>query len=628
MKRLSVCAALSLAALALPGSAHAMSCEQILAAIQRGESSQSISSRMASEGGLTESTLQCLVDGGAPAWALSTARALLASQGPSEAPSPSLDPEPIAAAPEPLEEPAPPPSPRPSPKPSDPPRTARPAPAPAPAPAARPSPRRSPAAVAPSRPVIAPSPAYSGPSWPGVTVDPGLTESYTDYGVNGFETTREDPWSTFAADVDNGSYTMTRRKLIEGYLPPQAAVRAEEFVNYLPYEYARPPEGAPFGVDVEMAHNPWSETHIVRIGVQGKRVLEDRRKPVHLTFLVDTSGSMQSSDKLPLVKRALTMLSEELEDGDTVSLVVYAGSAGLVLPPTPVSQRAKILQALAQLEAGGSTAMGAGIELAYRQARASYEDGAVNRVIIASDGDANVGQTDHASLSKMIRGYAEDGITLTTLGFGEGNYRDTTMEQIANDGDGNYFYLDSEREAQRVLVDKMTSTLEVIAKDVKIQVEFSPETVRSYRLIGYENRDVADRDFRNDAVDGGEIGSGHQVTALYEVRWTGEPGPLGRVRIRHQAPGPDAPHVERDYALAPEVNADVDAASRQFRMALASATFAEILRGSPYAEEVSLADVQWLARGAARAEYPEDSELVQLIGRAITLRGQGAVSGM
>jgi Ca-activated chloride channel family protein len=609
MKRFSVSAAISLSALMmLPTRAHAMSCEQILAAIGRGESSQSISARMASEGGLTEATLQCLIDRGAPAWAVSAARALSVSQPEPTAPEVMPAPTEPVAAPEPAPPPARVPM-RPAPRPV--PRTTEPRPAPAPQP-----------------PAAAASPVYSQPTWPSVPVDPGLTETYTDYGVNGFVITNEDPWSTFAADVDNGSYTMTRRKLIEGYLPPQAAVRAEEFVNYLPYEYTRPPEGAPFGVDVEMAHSPWNDTYVVRVGIQGKRVLEDRRKPVHLTFLVDTSGSMQSPDKLPMVKRALSMLTRELEDGDTVALVVYAGSAGLVLPPTPISKRSQIEQALAQLEAGGSTAMGAGIDLAYRQARASYEDGAVNRVIIASDGDANVGQTDHGSLSRTIRGYAEDGITLTTLGFGEGNYRDTTMEQIANDGDGNYFYIDSEREAQRVLVDKMTSTLEVIAKDVKIQVEFSPETVKEYRLIGYENRDVADRDFRNDAVDGGEIGSGHQVTALYEVRWTGEPGELGRVRIRHQAPGPDAPHVERSYPLAPKAQSDVDMSSRQFRMALASATFAEILRGSPHAEDASLAEVQWLARGAARAEYAEDSELVQLIGRAITLKKEGAVSGM
>ena len=599
-----------------PVSARAMSCEQILSALASGESQSSVVWRMQQEGGITDGTVRCLSSGGAPALVLNAARLLASTSA-----SPAAEAPPIAA-PATAAEPAPMPSPAPMPARPSPPRTASPKPA-------RALPRSEPpvATSPPARRLVV-TPSYEAPAWDPARPDPSAGEGYVDYGVNPFVSTAIDRMSTFAIDVDTGSYTMTRRKLTEGYLPPVASVRVEEFVNYLPYEYARPPEGSPFGVDIEMARSPWRDTEILRIGVQGKRTLEDRRKPVHLTFLVDTSGSMSSPDKLDLVKRSLTMLTEELSDGDTVAIAVYAGSAGLVLPPTPMSRKAEITSSLARLSSGGSTAMGAGISLAYEAALQSYEDGGVNRVIIASDGDANVGATSHEALSQLIRGYAKRGITLTTLGFGEGNYKDTTMEQLANDGDGNYFYIDSEREARRVLVDKMTSTLEVIAKDVKIQVQFDPKTVSSYRLLGYENRDVADKDFRDDAVDGGEIGSGHQVTAIYEIVRTGERGSLGAVLIRNKAPGPDAPAVERQYALAPESIFDVDTASRQFRMALASATFAEILRNSPHVAWISLSEVQRLAKSAARAEYPEDSELVQLIDRAMALEGSGNLSGM
>lgn len=455
----------------------------------------------------------------------------------------------------------------------------------------------------------------------------GNTEGYTDYGVNDFVAVAEDPLSTFAIDVDTASYTVSRRKLREGYLPPQSAVRVEEFVNYLPYEYRQPASGDPFAVDFEAAPSPWNPRNtIVRVGVQGKKVSMDERADAHLTFLVDVSGSMRSPDKIELLKKSLTMLTEELEDGDTVAIATYAGSTDIVLEPTPISRKADILRALDRLTAGGSTAMASGIDLAYRLADQTYVGGGINRVIICSDGDANVGQTSHEMLSKQIRQYAEKGITLTTLGFGNGNYKDTMMEQLANDGDGNYFYIDTEMEARRVLVDKMTSTLEVIAKDVKIQVDWDPGAVIAYRLIGYENRDVADVDFRNDKVDAGEIGAGHQVTAIYEVALKDDPrGTIATVRVRNKAPGPDAPATERAFSLDASAIRDAsDESSDQFRMAFASATFAEILRGSPHVAEVTLRDVEALARGAQRPEYREDAELVDLIGRAATLRGETA----
>jgi len=455
------------------------------------------------------------------------------------------------------------------------------------------------------------------------------TEQYTDYGVNGFVATAKDPLSTFSVDVDTASYAITRRKLKEGYLPPASAVRVEEFVNYFPYEYRHPAAGDPFAVDFEATPSPWNpRDDIVRIGVQGRRVAYDRRKPVHLTFLVDISGSMRSPDKLDLVKKSLIMLTGALQDGDTVAIATYAGNTSIVLEPTSATSKKTIEGALQRLTAGGSTAMSSGIDLAYRLADASYAEGSVNRVIVCSDGDANVGPSSHEALSKQIHGYAEKGITLTTLGFGNGNFKDTMMEQLADDGDGNYYYIDSQIEARRVLVDKMTSTMEVIAKDVKIQVDWDPSQVIAYRLIGYENRDIADKDFRNDQVDAGEIGSGHQVTALYEVALADHPtGRLATVRVRNKAPGPDSPAVERSFTLAASAIKDsFGEGSDPFRLAVAAGGFAEILRDSPYMQEVSLRDVEAVARGAQRPEYPEDAELVDLIDRASKLKGEGTYS--
>jgi Ca-activated chloride channel family protein len=459
---------------------------------------------------------------------------------------------------------------------------------------------------------------------------PVVTEGgYTDYGVNAFVTAGEDNLSTFAIDVDTASYTMARKSLSGGYLPASGAVRVEEFVNYFPYEYDRPRAQEPFTVDFEATPSPWDEQlTLLRVGVQGKTVTYEERKPVHLTFLVDVSGSMRSADKLGLVKTSLMMLTEELEDGDTVAIATYAGATKVVLPPTPISEKNKIIRSLSGLNAGGSTAMNSGIQLAYNLADKTYKPGSVNRVLVCSDGDANVGQVAVASMSAGIRGYAEKGITLTTLGFGNGNYKDTRMEQLANQGDGNYFYIDTDREARRVLVDKLAGTLEVIAKDVKIQVDFDPDAVLAYRLVGYENRDVADRDFRNDKVDAGEIGAGHQVTALYEVQMHPKAkGDVATVRVRHKAPGPDAPAAEGSWTLSMHsVRSSFAEGSRGFRIAASAGYFAEILRGSPHVREISLSQVAELARKAERPEYGEDRELVQLIETASRLKGEGAVT--
>ena len=439
---------------------------------------------------------------------------------------------------------------------------------------------------------------------------------YTGHDHRAFSDPDVDPLSTFAIDVDTASYSRARRQLSQGYLPAPTSVRPEEFVNALPYDYGAPAPDRPFHVAVQGAPNPFNpDTHLLRIGLQGRRVAADQRKAVHLTFLVDTSGSMQSEDKIGLVKHTLAMLTRELRDGDTVSIVAYAGSAGLVLPPTPMSRRDEVLSALHRLRAGGSTAMGAGLDLAYQLADQTFHDGAVNRVIVLSDGDANVGVTDPAELTRRIRRYAAKGITLTTAGFGSGSYNDHAMEQLANDGDGQYVYIDSEQEARRVFVDHLTSTLEVIAKDVKIQVAFDPAAVAAYRLVGYDNRAIADADFRNDAVDAGEVGSGHRVTALYEVALRpGDHDHLATVQVRAKAPGPDAPAVEWRWPVqARQMRRSIEETSSDFRIALAAAALAEALRNSPHLHGHGYDQIGAIARGALRPEYPEDLELLEMI---------------
>ncbi len=362
------------------------------------------------------------------------------------------------------------------------------------------------------------------------------TERYADYGVNPMVDARQDRLSTFAVDVDTASYSIARRKLRDGALPPRQAVRVEEFVNYFSYGYAPPTQG-PFAVHLAAAPSPFAQGHhVVRVALQGKLVSDAERTPVHLVYLVDTSGSMMSADKIGLAKKSLHILTDSLKPGDTVALCTYAGWVREVLAPTGVDRRADIHGAIDQLTAEGSTAMSSGIDLAYALAKKTLVKGHVNRVVVLSDGDANVGPSSHEDILKQIEQYERDGITLSTVGFGQGNYQDVMMEQLADKGDGNYTYIDDEAQARRVFGKQAGSLLQVIARDAKIQVEFDPEVVKEYRLIGYENRDVADRDFRNDKVDGGEIGAGHAVTALYDVVLKKTDASPLVVRVRHKAP--------------------------------------------------------------------------------------------
>jgi len=451
-------------------------------------------------------------------------------------------------------------------------------------------------------------------------------EGYKNYGINPFTETKKDKLSTFSVDVDTASYTLARRKLVEGMMPPKDSVRVEEFLNYFHYDYPQP-SGHPLAVSLDAAPSPFtSGRHLLRVGVQGKRLSISERKPAHLTFLVDVSGSMQSPDRLPLAKRALRMLVDQLRDGDTVALVTYAGGVKLALPPTGLEKKAEIHAAIEELTAGGSTAMASGIDLAYQQAMKTLDGKSTSRVLILSDGDANVGRTSHEEILKQIRGYVKEGVTLSTFGFGMGNYQDTMMEQLADRGNGNYYYVDSLMAARRIFQEQIGGTLEVIAQDVKLQVEFDPAQVQRYRLVGYENRDIADEDFRNDKVDAGEIGAGHTVTALYELELS--PGAKGdglcTVRIRAKKPrgekADEAAYPFRGEALASRF----DDASADFRFAAAVMGAAEIFRQSPHAEKWSYEQVVRIAKGASPQGSAERQEFIALLERAREIVGQVA----
>ncbi len=464
------------------------------------------------------------------------------------------------------------------------------------------------------KPVIAPSTSNTD------------AEQYTDHGVNPMTSTAKDKFSTFSVDVDTGSYTVTRRKLNEGVNVPASSVRVEEFVNYFGYDYPSPDAGA-FGVHLEAAPSPFSpkkDAYLLRVGVQGKKLAPADRKPVHLTFLVDVSGSMNRPDKLGLAKSSLKILTDRLGAKDSVALVTYAGSNRLVLADTPATEgnKARIKKAIDDLRSGGGTAMSSGMELAYKQAIATTKPGHVSRVLVMSDGDANIGPSSHSQILNQIKAYVDEGVTLSTIGFGMGNYKDTLMEQLSNKGNGNYYYIDSVDEARKVFGEQADGTLEVIAKDVKIQVEFNPEAVSSYRLVGYENRDIADEDFRNDAVDAGEIGAGHSVTAFYEVTLAQGPSRvLAHVRVRAKSPeGQEAEEQIFSMATA-NVREELHQASAGFQFGAAVVAFAEKLRKSPYTGQMTWGLIEELASINATGE--QRKELLELIGTASRLESDG-----
>jgi Ca-activated chloride channel family protein len=407
-----------------------------------------------------------------------------------------------------------------------------------------------------------------------------------DYLVNPFVDAREDNLSTFALDVDTGSYTLARNWIQSGTLPNPAEVRVEEFVNYFEQGY-EVPGGQVFGIFADGAPSVYADdgSTIVRIGIQAGAVPEFARKPASLTFVIDGSGSMADRGKLDLVKQSLELLVDRLTPNDTVAIVAYSDTAWVVLEPTSASERGWISYGIQQLTAGGSTNVEAGLRLGYQYANYTYSTDRVNRVILLSDGVANVGATGPGSILESISQYASLGITLSSMGFGLGEYNDALMEQLANQGDGTYAYIDDLDEARRLFVDNLTGTLQVVARDAKIQVDFNPEVVGQYRLIGYENRAIADQDFRNDQVDAGEIGAGHSATALYALRL--QPGTSGRiatVQLRWQDPDSGQVREINGNLNTWDIAAGFEQTSPRYQLAVTAAQFAEVLRRSPYVD--------------------------------------------
>jgi Ca-activated chloride channel homolog len=475
--------------------------------------------------------------------------------------------------------------------------------------------------------------------------EPGNTEAYALIQENRFLGAYANPLSTFSIDVDAASYTNVRRFLNGGSLPPADAVRLEELVNYFPYHYPDRTGDHPFAVTTETGPCPWAPEHrLVRIGLQAKRLATRDLPPSNLVFLLDVSGSMQSPDKLPLVKQAFRALVQELRPEDRVAIVVYAGAAGLVLPSTSGADKVAILEAIDRLEAGGSTAGGAGLRLAYDVARQNYLPEGNNRLILATDGDFNVGVSSDAEMIRLVETRREEGTFLTVLGFGTGNLKDTKMEQMADKGNGHYAYIDTFREAQKVFVQEFGGTLFTVAKDVKIQVEFNPAKVQAYRLLGYENRMLAKEDFADDRKDAGEMGAGHSVTALYEVvpvgatpvalvpdsltyqqvslrPSAGKSSDLLTVRLRYKDPKGSKSRL----LSTPVVDRGGAVASEDMRFASAVAGFALLLRNSEHKGTATFDQVLALARGA-RGDDPSGyrGEFVGLVEAARTLSGRGA----
>lgn len=455
------------------------------------------------------------------------------------------------------------------------------------------------------------------PARPADKLDPATTESYAHDEPTPWTAAAEDARSTFAIDVDTGSYTILRKKIMGGDDVPPDAVRVEELLNYFRYADAPPTDGRPFAIRTEVAPSPWrAGTHLMRVSLRGRDVAAAERKPAHLVFLVDVSGSMNDPDKLPLVKQSLRVLVDSLNPRDTVSLVTYAGSTRVVLEPTGMDHRGDILEAIADLDADGSTAMASGLDLAYQQAARTLAPGSVSRVIVLTDGDANVGPTSFDDMLAIIAGRAREGITLSTIGFGMGNYKDSLLEQLADHGDGNYVYVDRLAEAKRVFQEQLGGTIEVIARDVKVQVELDPRAVARYRLVGYDNRAVADDSFRDDAVDGGEIGAGHAVTALYELELVPDAraDALGTVHVRAKRPeSPEAAEWVEPIAAAAMARS-FEEASVDLRFAAAVMGAGEILRRSPHAGDWSLARARAIASASAGGAA-DRAELVALLDR-------------
>ena len=469
------------------------------------------------------------------------------------------------------------------------------------------------------------------------------TEDYDNIVENKFLAATQNPLSTFSIDVDEASYSNVRRYLENGSIPPAGAVRIEEMINYFDYDYTKPTNGEPFTVNTEISDCPWNPQHkLVHIGLQGKEIPVDNLPASNMVFLVDVSGSMNEANKLPLVQASMNMLVDQLREKDKVAIVVYAGSAGLVLPSTSGVSKTKIKEAIDNLEAGGSTAGGEGIKLAYKTAKENFIKNGNNRIILATDGDFNVGASSDDELVRMIEQERKSGVFLSVLGYGMGNYKDNKMQQLADKGNGNHSYIDNISEARKVLVNEFGSTLFTIAKDVKIQIEFNPSKVQAYRLVGYENRMLASEDFNDDNKDAGELGSGHTVTALYEVipvgvkdDFTKSVDPLKyqssekkifsnntdeimTIKLRYKKPDEDVSKLITHPVM--DNHTAVENTSNNFRFSAAVAEFGLMLRSSEYKQQSSYSQVVSLAKGAKGTDdNGYRAEFIRLVQAATSL---------
>ena len=462
-------------------------------------------------------------------------------------------------------------------------------------------------------------------------LNPPNDEAYHDMYFKGTDTnpfidTEDDHLSTFGMDVDTGSYSITRRYLTDGYLPPAEAIRVEEFINAFDYHYDPPAEDA-FAIHIDGAPSKFGEgkrLQLLCIGLRGRVIPSEHRKDANLTFVIDVSGSMEKENRLELVKKALTLLVDQLRPTDKVGIVVYGSHGRLVLPHTGIGQRSEILAAINALTPDGSTNAAEGLRIGYDLAWRNAGVNHINRVILCSDGVANVGNTGPDEILKEIRTYVDKGITLSTVGFGMGNYNDVLMEQLANTGNGNYAYVDTLSEARRIFVENLTATLQLIAKDAKIQVDFNPEVVSRFRLLGYENRRLNHEQFRDDTVDAGEVGSGHQVTALYEVKLHPDAtGKMATVSIRYaDADTHKVSEVSKDISVS-QLHESFDTAPATFRLAAAVAEFAEILRESYWAKDGSLDTVHQVVKDAfPEIDSPQVIELMYLVNKAISHKAE------
>ena len=457
------------------------------------------------------------------------------------------------------------------------------------------------------------------------------TERYQKQPDQPVKAVAQEPVSTFSIDVDTGSYANVRRFLNDGGLPPEDAVRIEEIVNYFPYSYPLPTGTHPFAIHTQTVDSPWQpEAKLIKIGIQAQDLAKKELPPANLVFLVDVSGSMDEPDKLPLVKKTLRILTEQLRPQDKVTLITYADGEALVLPPTSGDNKDEILRAINKLQAGGSTAGESALKMAYEQAQKAYVKNGINRILLATDGDFNVGVSSTDALKSMVAEKRKSGISLTMLGFGTGNYNEDMMEQIADAGDGNYSYIDNEKEAKKVLQHQLTSTLATVAQDVKIQVEFNPATVKEYRLVGYTNRTLRNEDFNNDKVDAGDIGSGHSVTAIYEIIPQGKQGWLNEsryqkapaasggkneyafVKVRYKLPGQSTSKLIEQ--AVPAVSIPLTQADEDTRLALAAASYAQALRGGEYNGKLDWDAIEQMAKQAkGKDPFGLQEEFVELV---------------